>query len=1439
MVKKLFKKSIIILALLLVSLFAVSAVSAEDNMTSEVSVFQESSLEDITLGSDDLSGINNLSCSDENNVLENSYSDDFYYVYIPDEVYKVNPYDDEDEEFMSFEFYDDASGDVVIKINDDVIYENHVSEDYYSIYNDKIRDLEYGTYNLNFNYNSDDGIHDSFSINQKFNVSYRFRVYIASWDYDEYDEVSYGNDLLVDISTPVSAGTITYVVNGKNYSVDYDNLTYDDEWGNCIVIPYENLKMGENSLSFSYIHSDFPKKTINKDLTVVSRIEIDGWDMAYDDIINVTLVLPGDAKGSLEVWDSETLIENAPLVNGFANIALKNLQLGEHNIIVKYTGQDYEVDELDEMISVDPKIIKPNKVWRYGDYSIVFELPSNYNGVLTLTINGQSKSTRLVNGKANIGLFDLESASYGEDEDYSYLSFSIKYVDDNNGYEFDRLYGVRVSDISPNVELTFRDDDTILRDYDDYSSKSTSYHVEFINLPEYLYGDVEVLIDGIFAQKFCIDEEMGETSFGIDVNNLTLGKHDVEFKYLGNSYYLPATAKSSFNVVDIIVDTPDEVVIEGYDTEYIKIYFNKHVSGNITILIDEKEVKNYVITPAYYGDSFYFKLDDLSIGTHKIEVKYSGDGIHNPIDEVKNVDVSYNISINANWNYWDYGDEDEDVCYIADNEIINICLPYDATNNITVNVDGKSIIPFYDGEWGINVSSLGLGNHKLEVTYPGDEKYPKIIVSKEFEVRAKIIIVTPTYPDDEAYVSLKLPADATGSLYMYFDDYETIEVPVVNGVAYYSLSNYKWGSYYVSAFYRGSDYKVIRDSSYFEIQPKITFDNETSDSFYLLINESDVNFDVLVPNDARGNLIVKLDGNDYGRIPFVNGKASVNIKNLKLGEHVLRFSYDEYEFDCERYVHVYPLDESYLVNIDDIYTMTLPKDAKGDLLLSLNGKNYTAKFINGVATINPDLKFGWNWGVIYYNGDDYGPYEDLFSCLIKPVVSVGHNDDYSKVHLTPIGGATPHYNISVSIVDNIIVDLKNNFNGEFTCTIDDQYYAKGSFVNGIATIPLLNAPFGIHHIYVDYEYEKDAHDFFSFYATVKKDPKLSVNVKNITVGEALEISINALVETGNVTVNLNNIDYDLKVVNGKAKLSVPNLTAGKYTLSVKYSGNAEFAKNSLKTNIVVSKLSPNLQVQVINIAVGETESIKISANNKANGKLLIQVNNNQYTLDLINGYGILTLSKLSAGEYDVNVIYQDDAYFSNQSVSVKFTVRQLFDSKIVAKDISMLYSSKSKYSVTVYGTDGKVASDVEVIFKISAKQVAKVKTNANGVASYVVTKNPGKYKIQATALGKSVTKTLTVKHIVTLKTATLKKSAKKLTLQAALAKINGKYLDKKTITFKINGKKVATAKTNSKGVAKIIIKNPNVVKKLKVGKKVTYQATYLKDTVKKTAKIKK
>ena len=88
---------------------------------------------------------------------------------------------------------------------------------------------------------------------------------------------------------------------------------------------------------------------------------------------------------------------------------------------------------------------------------------------------------------------------------------------------------------------------------------------------------------------------------------------------------------------------------------------------------------------------------------------------------------------------------------------------------------------------------------------------------------------------------------------------------------------------------------------------------------------------------------------------------------------------------------------------------------------------------------------------------------------------------------------------------------------------------------------------------------------------------------------------------------------------------------------------------------------------------------------------------------------------------------------------------------------------------------------------------------------------------------------------ITLKTATVKKSDKKLTLQATLKK-GSSPLKGKQVTFKFNGK-TYKAKTNSKGIAKVTIKQ-SILKKLKVGKTIKYQAKYGSFIAKKTAKVK-
>ena len=223
---------------------------------------------------------------------------------------------------------------------------------------------------------------------------------------------------------------------------------------------------------------------------------------------------------------------------------------------------------------------------------------------------------------------------------------------------------------------------------------------------------------------------------------------------------------------------------------------------------------------------------------------------------------------------------------------------------------------------------------------------------------------------------------------------------------------------------------------------------------------------------------------------------------------------------------------------------------------------------------------------------------------------------------------------------------------------------------------------------------------------------------------------------------------------------------------------------------------------------------------------------------------VFNIPELSVGQHAIKVLaqFQGNYIYSKQfPVNVTKKVEPVkpvtVPAKIVAKDYSAYYN-QATYSVTVYGTNGKVANGASVVFKINGKKVATVKTNSKGVAKLKIPTKyvPKTYKITATALGKSVTKKLVIKQVLTLKAATVKRSAKSLAIYATL-KEGKKAIKAKKIVFKFNGK-TYSAKTNSKGIAKITISKA-VLKKLKVGKKIAYQATYIKATVKRTAKVRK
>ena len=249
---------------------------------------------------------------------------------------------------------------------------------------------------------------------------------------------------------------------------------------------------------------------------------------------------------------------------------------------------------------------------------------------------------------------------------------------------------------------------------------------------------------------------------------------------------------------------------------------------------------------------------------------------------------------------------------------------------------------------------------------------------------------------------------------------------------------------------------------------------------------------------------------------------------------------------------------------------------------------------------------------------------------------------------------------------------------------------------------------------------------------------------------------------------------------------------------------------------------------------GKDSIVVYAPNPKANVTVNVKSSKDSYKLfsKVVDGKATVSLAKLNAGKYAVNIFYEaaDGTYFSEHATI------NVANTKLAANDLTKYYGSSSTFNVKVTDHNGKVVKYKYVKFYINGKYFTKVQTTKNGWAYLKINKLPGKCNVMAKYGNVEITRKVTVKNVLTLKSVTVKKSAKSLTLKATV-KEGKKAVKNKKVTFKFKGK-TYTAKTNKNGVAKVTIKK-SVLKKLKVGKTVAYQATYIKCTVKKTAKVKK
>ena len=353
------------------------------------------------------------------------------------------------------------------------------------------------------------------------------------------------------------------------------------------------------------------------------------------------------------------------------------------------------------------------------------------------------------------------------------------------------------------------------------------------------------------------------------------------------------------------------------------------------------------------------------------------------------------------------------------------------------------------------------------------------------------------------------------------------------------------------------------------------------------------------------------------------------------------------------------------VNVDEtaVINVTLTPGINGTVKVVVNGQTYNVVIKNGIGTLEVKwLKAGKYDVSAYFTGQNY--YKDSFASA-----------SFSVNKLNPVLSINAS---SINCGEDVIINVSSSVSSievELVIRLDNSnYYRYDSFyIYGQESRKISDLPAGSYLVqFIAPEDTKNNRAQTTVRFTVSKlASSVAVDVKDIVVGEdaVIGVSVPGIV-SGVVNVTVNDESYDVAIVDGKGTLTISNLVAGDYNISASYLGDDKYLSSSNSTKFTISKLASSVAVDVDDIVVGEDAVIGVSVPGIVSGVVNVTVNGRSYNVAIVDGKGVLTISNLAAGDYDVNVNYAGDNKYVASSNSTKFTISKLAYSVLVnVKDI--------------------------------------------------------------------------------------------------------------------------------------------------------------------------
>ena len=504
-----------------------------------------------------------------------------------------------------------------------------------------------------------------------------------------------------------------------------------------------------------------------------------------------------------------------------------------------------------------------------------------------------------------------------------------------------------------------------------------------------------------------------------------------------------------------------------------------------------------------------------------------------------------------------------------------------------------------------------------------------------------------------------------------------------------------------------------------------------------------------------------------------------------------------------------PLKEYVPVAVGDIFKIVvkLTNPQKGYAVVPVSEQVSTTRcyYAPGVSYFSHD---GEKWTDLYdftFSGYDHS-YSSQVACLKAFTVADKQNTTVTLNNLTP--KVQEFSEIIATVID---ANGKLAKIGSVIFNINGTNYT-ASVVNGSAKISVYFDEVGDYIISANYQ-DNGLYNGSSVQKTVsvtKTDVNLTVDIDDIIYGENPVANINltsiaGINVTDDVVLTVNNKKYSVKVINGSAVFSVPEiLTAGEYQAIVSYLGSEKYNLANNSVNFTVAKKEINMNATIDKDYRDITVNVNLSE--KLDGNLTVLVNNTSYTLTYINGTGSLIFKNLTYGNYTINVTFTKDNY---QSINVSENVEiNSIKTVLETENVVMYYKNGTRFVVVLKDIDGNPLANMNVTISINGRDYIK-QTDENGTAFMGLNLDSKNYTVVTTFNGTSKYFGTSANNTVSILPTIISKNIVKYyrngtQFYVTVLDFNGNPLANTTVRFNIHGV-FYNKTTDENGTAKLNI----------------------------------